>query len=300
MEARHITVVGGANTDVCGAPFAPLVRRDSNPGRVSVRLGGVGRNIAQDLRLLGMEVSLVTALGGDLFGASLAESCRAAGIDMSMSLTVPGERSSVYLCIGDGRGEMDAAVSDMDVTARITPEHLARHIARINASDAVVADANLSAESLAFLAENCRVPLYADAVSAAKAPKLRPILASLAAIKPNLLEARALTGADSAEDCASALLERGVGRVFVSLGAEGLLAASASGRALLPCLPCRVVNTTGAGDAAAAAVVWAGALGLGLVETARAALCAGALTSSCEETNSPLLCAETLLRAAGV
>ena len=40
-----ITVIGGINIDIEGAPFEKLVYGDSNPGRVSMAFGGVGRNI---------------------------------------------------------------------------------------------------------------------------------------------------------------------------------------------------------------------------------------------------------------
>ena len=291
MEARHITIIGGANTDISGVPSGPFAQGDSNPGRVRIGLGGVGRNIAQDLAALGAEVSLITALGDDMPGRTMLEGCRALGIDMSMSLIVPGGRSPVYLYIADERGEMKAAVSDMEIVERITPEHLEGVISGINASDAVVIDANLGEEAIVWLAENCRAPIYADTVSGAKAPRLRRALGSLRAIKPNLLEARALCGARTEEDCAAELLARGVGRVFISLGPCGVLAAEGDRRVAVPCESGEVTDTTGAGDAATAAIVWADLHGMSLEQTARAAVRAGAITS-----RSPGACSAELGR----
>lgn len=288
MSAPRVVVVGGANVDIGGAPAAALRLRDSNPGEIRLRPGGVGRNIAHDLRLLGLDVSLVTALGDDPFGGWLRQSCEALGVDLSMALTIPGARTSGYLYVTDG-GEMHVGISDMDVTERLDPAALERHLPRLNAADAVVLDANLSAETLTYLSGACTAPLYADPVSAAKAPRLREALSRLAVIKPNALEAAALTGEDDPERAARALRKAGVKRVFVSLGAAGMLAAEGETLLRLPCLPCRVVNTTGAGDAAMAAVVWAGVRGLPLEAAARAALAAGAQTAACEETNPPAL-----------
>lgn len=64
----RITVVGAVNVDICARPFLPLVHEDSNPGFVSMSMGGVGRNIAHNLRLLGQPVSLITAFGGRFSG----------------------------------------------------------------------------------------------------------------------------------------------------------------------------------------------------------------------------------------
>ena len=288
MSAKRVVVVGGANVDVGAVPAAPLRLHDSNPGEVRLRPGGVGRNIAHDLRLLGLEVSLVTALGDDPFGALLRQSCEALGIDLGSTLVLPGARTSSYLYVTDG-GDMHVGVSDMDVTDRLDPAALAPLLPQLNAADAVVLDANLRADTVDFLAAACTAPLYADPVSAAKAPRLRVALPRLTAVKPNALEAAALTGETDPALAARALCAAGVKRAFVSLGAEGLVACEGETLLRLPCRPCRAVNATGAGDAAVAAIVWAGLRGLSLEETARAALAAGAQTVACAETNPPSL-----------
>ena len=54
--AEGAVVFGGINMDIWGRPAQSLLARDSNPGTVTMRPGGVGRNIAHDLRLLGLEV----------------------------------------------------------------------------------------------------------------------------------------------------------------------------------------------------------------------------------------------------
>ena len=295
MDARRVTVVGGANTDICGRPAQALVRHDSAPGQVSVRHGGVGRNIACDLARLGLRTRFVTALGDDGFGASVAEGCRSCGVDMSLTRIVPGARSPVYLYLSYEKGEMDAAVSDMEVMAALTPAYLRAHLGELDESDAVVLDGNLPEETIAFLCEKLRAPIVADPVSTAKAPRFASVLGRLAAIKPNLLEARALTGKQNPEDCADALLRSGVGSVFLSLGAKGLLAASGEERVLLPCERTELVSATGAGDAATAAIVWATVRGLGLAAAARAAVMAGAIAAASEEASPPLLRAENLL-----
>ena len=287
VRKQKIAVIGGANMDISGSPRLPLNLHDSNPGSVRLRPGGVGRNVARDLRLLGLEVTLITALGDDLFGAGLRQSCEEQGIDLSLALCVPGARSSTYLYIADESGDMLSGIADMDIVAELTPERLAERLEAIHRADAAVIDANLSAEAVACLAEKLRVPLYADPVSAAKAPRLLPLLPRLRAIKPNRLEAEKLTGESDPERAARALLTMGVRRVFLSLGAEGILAAEGERLLRLPCLPGPVVNTNGAGDAAVAAIVWAGLRGLDLEGCARAALSAAAQACASPETNPP-------------
>ena len=64
MEER-ICVIGGSNIDICGASIEPLRNFDSNPGIVTVRYGGVGRNIAQILALLETRTQLVSVFSSE-------------------------------------------------------------------------------------------------------------------------------------------------------------------------------------------------------------------------------------------
>jgi pseudouridine kinase len=291
----RVAVIGAVNIDICGRPFNPLIMRDSNPGTVTMSMGGVGRNIAHNLRLLGLDVTFITALGGDLYAKSVEESCLELGFDMSLARRVPGRRTSSYLYITDSAGDMELGLSDTDVADTLNPEYLEKCLASINLADAVVIDGNLTDESIAYIAENCTAPLYADPVSVTKAERLRPILSRLAAFKPNEIEAMHLTGAQNAADAARALVDIGVSRAYVSMGANGIVAAEKYGMVRLPCSPSVLVNATGAGDAAVAAIVWAGINGLSLEASARAAMKAGAIAIASPLTNSPELSAEKLI-----
>ena len=279
-------ILGGVNMDICGKPYKRTVKRDSNPGVISACPGGVARNIAHDLRLLGREVELIATLGGDIYGAKLLENCKSLGIGMDMSPVFADERSSTYLYITDERGDMQLAVADMDITKRITPEFLAQYIDRINSYDCAVFDVNLEAETLEYAAKHITVPMYADTVSTAKAPRIKNVLPYLTAIKPNLIEAQTLTGKIWPEDCVKALIDAGVKKVFLSLGADGVIAADRREIVKIPCDRCKIVNTTGAGDAAMAAIVWADRQGFSLEDTARVSVRAGMITCMDESPNS--------------
>ncbi|MGM9605130.1 MAG: PfkB family carbohydrate kinase [Faecousia sp.] len=298
-SGSYAVVVGGVNVDIGGRSFAPLVAADSNPGTVHISLGGVGRNIAHNLALLGTDVHLLTAYGDDLHGERVAASCSELGIDLSHALRVAGGTTSTYLYLADNRGEMSLAVSDMEICTRITPAYLASQLPLLQNAQVVAADANLSAEALEFLADNCTAPLFVDPVSTVKARKLRPVLGKIHTLKPNRLEAELLSGVTirSEEDlrrAADVLTEMGVHRMFISLGADGVYAVMGQQRLLLPNLPGQMVNTTGCGDAFMAALIWAYLEGMDLHRTALAGLAAGAIAMESEETINPNLSAPAL------
>ncbi len=284
-------VIGGVNMDIWGRPLGALVMHDSNPGAVRMTPGGVGRNIAHNLHLLGLKVSFVTALGDDLTGRALMDHCLALDFDMSHTLVLPGGHSSTYLFVSQEGGDMAVAISDMDICAAISPDFLEGLLPGLRDYGAMVIDANLPSESLAYIAKRARLPLYADTVSAAKAERLRPLLRDLRALKTNAMEAEALTGEADPERAAARLARLCRGRVFVSLGADGMIAAEHEKLLYLPVYETEVVNTTGAGDAAAAAVVWADLNGLDLEASAKFAQLAGSITCRSDYANSDDLAA---------
>ena len=292
-------VVGAANIDIGGFPAGRLSIQDSTPGRVRLSAGGVGRNIACNLARLGVETRLVAPLGDDAFAEIVRGDCARAGVDTSLCLSFAGEASSSYLFIADAGGDMQLAVNDMAVCDRLTPEAMAPRLDALNEMDAVVLDANLPAETLAFLAENLRVPLVADAVSTAKAPRLAAALPRLAALKPNAIEAETLTGEpvhgpDSAARAARRLIELGVERAFITLGERGVCCADRSETLFIPGGAVRLVNATGAGDAFTAALTWGVVRGLSLRDCAVAGLAAAAIAVESMETVSPEVSAENV------
>lgn len=294
MGNKTVVVIGAVNMDICGRPNSEPKLKDSNPGTVSFSPGGVGRNIAHNLCLLGINVKFIAAIGDDVYGDSVYKSCTELGMDMHLSRRMSGGRTSSYLYVTDEKGDMLVGVSDTDISASITPEYLAAHLKEINAADAVVFDANLTRETVAWIADNVTAPLYADPVSTAKAERLRPAIKKLTAFKPNEYEAKSLTGEETSLFAAEALLNAGVKKVFVSLGADGIVAASDGEIIKLPCVTKDIVNATGCGDASTAAIIWAGVNGLGIAESAAAAMKASAMCAACAETINPELCPELI------
>jgi len=297
--APYAVVVGGVNMDIGGVSSAPLVPGDSNPGVVRMSLGGVGRNIAHNMALLGVDTRLLTAFGDDSHAQRIAASCGELGIDVSHALKIPGERTSTYLFIADEAGEMALALSDMDIYRHITPAYLASRAQLLQNAQLVIVDANIPAEAIQWLADHVKPPIFADPVSTAKAERLRPVLGKLHTLKPNRMEGSLLSGVEIVDEqslnrAADALLGTGLRRVFISLGGDGVLAADHSGRVRLPCMRGRIMNTTGCGDAFMAALAWAYLEGTALEDTARAGSAAAAIAMESGGTINDAMSAQAL------
>lgn len=278
-----ISVIGGANVDLSATLNDAFIAADSNPGHIEVGYGGVARNIAHNLSLLGARTQLLTVFGGDLFGGLLHDYCKQQGIDVHLSTRDSSLRSGIYVCINNHGGEMIAAVADTEAIREITPEWLAKKSGELNLSEYVVADTNITEDAIRWLMENVTVPLFIDGVSSTKAHRVvnalhKAKLPYLHTLKLNLKEALTVTKTSTYAEAAQALLNMGVAHVYITLSSEGVYCRNAAQEWLFPALPGEIVNTTGAGDAFLAGVVYAHAKGIEFPQTAQYGLMAARAT----------------------
>ncbi|MFA9465983.1 MAG: PfkB family carbohydrate kinase [Velocimicrobium sp.] len=261
QEENYSTVVGAVNVDISGTPNQKLVNADSNPGKMTISFGGVGRNIAENISRLGGQVEMITVLGDDFYAAEIEKSCRTLGIQLQHTLRVACENTSTYLCINDNKGDMEVAINDMSIYEKLTPEYLEDKMAIINKGRQVIIDANIPEETIKYLADKATVPILAEPVSTKKAMKFASVLDKIFLLKPNQLELELLSGITIENEkelqrAMDVLLDRGVKHLMVSMGSQGVYYGSIKGKMHYPCLPCQVVNTTGCGDALMGAMAW--------------------------------------------
>lgn len=282
-----VVVVGGTNMDVVARTSAPLVPATSNPGHTRISPGGVGRNIAACLGLLGAPVRLVSAVGDDAFGEEALRVTAACGADVGAVRRVPGA-TGTYTAVLDDRGELVAAVSDMAVVDAL-------ELDTVHLTDAalVVVDGNLAHDQAARVvaaASAADVPVAFEPVSVAKAARLADLVRDLFLVTPNADELAALTGRPAGDWRASVddLHARGVEHVWLRHGAEGSWMCTREAEPVhLPAAPATVVDVTGAGDAMLAAWVAAWLRGADPVAAARDGHLAAAATIESPHTVRP-------------
>lgn len=262
-----ITVIGESNIDIAVVPQSEPMKNGCTPSQIRFHHGGVARNIAHNLCLLGHEVNLMTVFGGDDFAKSLIEDCKSIGMNLSLSSQYKDERSPIFLSFNDESGNMKSAASDIALNDRLDLDWLTSKMDAVNQSDLVVADTLLSADALSYLMDHCEAPVYIDTVSPGKAKRLSEVLkkskhASVFALKCNLAEAVALTGKNDAIEAIKGLNSKGINHVYLTLGSDGAIHCSESVVTAYPALHEKVVNVTGSGDAFFAGIIHANTVGI--------------------------------------
>lgn len=297
----YITVIGAVNVDISGTPYQKLLSLDSNPGKMTISFGGVGRNIAENISRLGGNVELITILGDDFYASEIQKNCNSLGIKLTHTIHLNGERTSTYLCINDEKGDMYVALSDMNIYEKLTPEYLESKLPFINYGKLLVIDANISEKSIKYLANNCTVPILAEPVSTTKAMKFANVLDKIYLLKPNLLELELLSSVKiinqtEISKATDVLLDKGVKNLVVSMGSEGVYYATKDIKKHFPCFPCKVINTTGCGDSLMGAIAWSLQNNQSVSDSILCGLAAASICIEDTRTISPELTKENLLK----
>lgn len=291
-DKPYITIVGGANIDIIGRPYEKLRMKDSNPGKTTITLGGVGRNIGENLARLGIDTKLITVLGDDLYGRLILEKGNEIGLDISESLILKNRGTSTYLAILDEKGDMNLALSSMNILNQMDIPFIKEKKDLIESSSLCIVDTNLPKEVLEYMVSSFKVDFFLDTVSTRKAEKVKDILGYFHTIKPNRLEAEVLsdiriTDKGSLRKAASFFLDMGVKRVIITLGEEGVYYLDDEEEIFIRSPKISVVNATGAGDAFMAGLAYAYFNGLDIEKSIKIAMGASFVTLENENTINP-------------
>ena len=110
-----IACIGAAHVDRRGILHGPLILGTSNPGDVHLDLGGVARNVAENLARLGCQVSMLSRVGDDEDGRRVLAHLQAAGIDTTMVSVSSGRPTASYTAILESGGELVLGLADMGI-----------------------------------------------------------------------------------------------------------------------------------------------------------------------------------------
>ncbi len=247
----RIVVIGSANidlttfTDQFPRPGETIFGRDFSLG-----FGGKGANQAVAARNCGADVAMVARVGDDMFGEATIQNFNKLGIDTSRVLMTPGVSTGVAPIFVDSAGQNRILVVK-GANDRLTPEDVYAAKDVISSADMVVFQLEIPLQTTIHaleFAKKCGVRTIFNPAPA-QTLNLRE-LSNADYVIPNETEAEVISGMpvrnlDEARACVQKLMEGGLSRVIVTLGANGAL----FGDQHIPPFAVEPVDTTGAGDA---------------------------------------------------
>lgn len=261
QKLSRVLAFGGAHIDRRGQVSGPYVPAASNPGTMREDVGGGAFNALRCAVQRGVSASMLSLRGGDAAGERVAQAIEAEGIN-DLSAVFLDRTTPSYTALIDAEGELITGLADMELYELAFAKQMKRAKVReaIRQADAILCDANLPTNALELLAKHSiGQPIFAIAISPAKAVRLLPVLGRLSLVFMNRRESAAITGLDG--DVAdnlllAALREAALKAAVVTSGKGSVLGFDDTGAyTITPPAPRRVVDVTGAGDALAGATV---------------------------------------------
>jgi pseudouridine kinase len=309
-HSKGVVVIGGANIDVKGKTFEKLKEFTSNPGKVAKAVGGVGRNIAHNLALLGVPIVFLSAIGNDEWGRKILEETGGAGVDIGAVKISKINPTGIYMAILNETGEMMMAVSDMKVCDEINMSYLKSNENIIRKSHVIVMDTNLPERSIRYISKICvdeGIKLVVEPVSVEKSMKLKRVLDRIDYITPNKEEMEALIGVNCLKYKEDIIREvksfrkrnKKIKNIVLTLGEKGVFFSEKAvnkkqnerddrfADQFIPPYKVEVIEVTGTGDAFVAGFVYGIYLNVAFKKSVKYGLAAAALTISTPFTVNP-------------
>lgn len=251
--SKPVICIGAALVDELFHATSEMLLATTNDATVTKTAGGVSRNIAHQLALLGVPVQLITVVGNDSDGEWIKKGCYEAGVKMDASITKDG-LTGKYTGILNVDGSLFSAFLTNAANHLITPEHLAAHTDLLSTASYILADANISvdtAEWLLAFSQQTGIPFILEPVSVPPARKFRHVnLGGLYMVTPNEDELPVLCSeqATMTQMQIEELLDNGVHNIWLHNGKMGSALYKKDKAITLHAPNIEVRDCTGAGD----------------------------------------------------
>lgn len=257
-ENKEIICIGGANVDRKYIVKDKLQMGTSNPTTSLQSIGGVARNIAENLGRLGNTVRLLTVVGNDMEYASI-EKASSHWMNLFSVEKLANYSTGTYSAVLDRGGEMLFALANMDIYDQLTVEYMKKQEAYLTNAQLIIIDMNCPKDVMEYiqaLAVGNKIPLAIIPVSSPKMNRMPETLEGIEWLITNKDEAetyfqKQIIDEDSWKNTAEAFVQKGIRHVIITNGSKGVVFAGEENETMfMPAIHTeQVVDVTGAGDA---------------------------------------------------
>ncbi|MFW6319780.1 MAG: carbohydrate kinase [Bacillota bacterium] len=259
---EYVTCVGGANVDYTLRLNQDIVLSTSNPVSSHTSLGGVIRNVAENLSRLNHSVSLMTCVGNDHAGETLLKESRKL-MEVFASDVINNATTGSYYSVIEPNGNMYVGLANMAINEVMTRSWIIEHKRHLRLSKWIIADTNMQKDALEALIEfanNEHKNLVIIGVSGPKMAHVPNDLTGVHTMICNVDETQAYFDTDETqiEKLVQLLKDKGVKHVVITNGKAGSAYLDKDTVSFHPAKrieDSEVVDVTGAGDAFSSAVV---------------------------------------------
>ena len=291
-KRQAIITIGGANIDRKFHIEGTIQLATSNPVNVTSSVGGVARNIAENLGRLGNEVKLVTVLGQDVDAEKIKKHSEDF-MSFEMAEMMSHQSTGSYSAVLNQQGELVIAMADMGVYDKLLPTIISKHESRLLDARCLIVDLNCPKETVEYVLQLAKMKNIPLAIVPVSSPKMNHMPENLTGVKYFICNrdeaetylSRSLQTEQQFEQAIRDLLSMGIENVILTRGSEGIIAGSKAGIESLQTTPVdEVADVTGAGDAFVSAFLHAALKDEPYIDALRFGLYNASKTLQCKTT----------------
>lgn len=292
-NSPYILVLGASIVDIIGFSKGNYHGRDSIPGNIKVSLGGVCRNIAENLGRINVNTEFISIIGNDVNGNNIIKNSEETGYCMKHSLMLKNECTPTYMAILNENGEMESAIVDMESLNKMKFSFIDSKADIIkNAEYVIIGSDNPDLVEYLLVNFSKDTKFILDPVSATKGLAIKHLIKYFHTVKPNRIETESLCGfkIECDEDlkrAAKYFQDLGVENVFISLDEDGIYYKTQSEEGKVSTSPIDVKNVTGAGDSFVSGVGYGYMNNLSTIDTVKYSIAMSHITITHQDTINP-------------
>ncbi len=293
-------VFGVAFVDVKGFPFNAYIPTGTNLGTVKIVHGGVSRNVCEDFANIGMPVDFVSVSDRSCIGQDVVTHLDNIGVGVEYITWVENNGIGMWLAVMNERGDLAGSTSQMPDVDSLESFIGAKGEEIISKCENVVLEIDMSesiAEKVIELAEKYNKKVYVISGNMSVILKRKDLLSRVSCFICNEIEAGRLfrmeLSGSTPREMLGMIKERSkamrISSMIVTMGSVGsvYLDNAAGEEGMCSSYPCKIVDTTGAGDAFFSGTVMGLTRGYNIGKAVKAGTKLAAMTIQVEESSCP-------------
>lgn len=263
--ASGIYCIGGMNVDRKFNLLGDFIPKTSNPASSQIFVGGVGRNVCENLGRLGHRPYLISVAGFDQdFEFIKSQSTNFVNFDYVKQFK--DATTGSYSAVLNSSGDMVFAIADMSIYEKMNLEWIKNYSEVLKTARLIIVDLNTPRDVVEFIINFCNensIELIIVAVSSPKMNRLPKKLAGVTWLIVNQDESEAyfdlkINNENDLSLCGEKWLDTGLENIIVTRGTKSSIYGNKySGLEFFyPLKAEKPIDVTGAGDSFTAGIIY--------------------------------------------